>query len=100
MKQLIFGAALAAGMAAQAAAAGPVARACMAADREAANRALCSCIEQVARPIFTRSELRRIVKFFKNPELTQKLRSSDRAADERFWDKYQAWGEMAQAQCG
>ncbi len=99
MKKIILGAAFAGTMAAGAAEAGPVARACMAADRSAANRSLCTCIEKVARPMFSRSEMKRIASLFKNPDLSQKLRASTRAADERFWEKYQIWSQRAGAQC-
>ncbi len=80
--------------------AGSIERACLRADRSAANRALCSCIEDVAKPMFNRSEMRRIAKFFKDPHMTQELRQSDRRSDERFWDQYKAWGAAVRGQCG
>ena len=99
MKRLILSAAMVAGVAAGTAQAGPVARACMAADRSAASRSLCSCIEQVARPIFSPVEMKRIARLFQAPDLSQKLRASTRAADERFWAKYELWSQRAGAQC-
>ncbi len=101
MKHLITGATLvvAIGLAGSAQA-GPIKRACLAADREAASRTLCTCIERVARPMFSRSEMRRIARFFKEPHLSQELRQSDRRSDERFWEQYKAWGDAARAQCG
>ena len=83
-----------------AAEAGPIKRACLAADRAAASRELCTCIERVAKPMFSRSEMRRIAKFFAEPQLSQELRQSDRRADQRFWEQYKAWGAAARARCG
>ena len=80
--------------------AGTIERACLRADRSAATKSLCSCIEDVAKPMFSRSEMRRIAKFFKEPHLTQELRQSDRRSDERFWDQYKAWGAAVRGQCG
>ena len=100
MKKHVLVAALGAGLlVGSVAEAGPIKRACMKSDRSAASRELCSCIEKVARPMFSRSEERRIARFFKNPDLTQEVRASSRASDERFWEKYQRWGELAEARC-
>ncbi len=79
--------------------AGAIEQACMKADRSNANRHLCDCIDDVAKKYFSRSEIRRIAKFFAEPHLSQELRQSDKNADERFWDTYQAWGEAARRQC-
>lgn len=80
--------------------AGPIERACLKADRRAASRTLCSCIEDAAKPMFSRSQLRRIAKFFDDPHLSQVLRQSNRSGDEQLWDKYKAWGVAARSQCG
>ena len=100
MKHLLFVAAMSAGLSAGMAEAGAIKRACLKADRAAASRELCSCIERVARPMFSASQKRRIAKFFADPHLSQELRASDRRSDERFWELYQAWGAAAEAQCG
>ncbi len=92
--------ALGVGLGGAVAEAGPIKRACLKSDRDAANRQVCACIERVARPMFSRSEQRRIAKFFADPHLSQELRQSDRRADERFWQQYQAWGAAVQARCG
>jgi len=99
MKRILFAMVMAAGMAAGTAQAGPIKRACLKADRAAASRELCTCIERVARPMFSRSQERRIAKFFAEPHLSQELRQSDRRSDEKFWQQYQAWGAAARAQC-
>ncbi len=91
--------ALGVGLAAGGAEAGPIKRACLKADRAAASRELCTCIERVARPMFSSSQKRRIAKFFAKPDLSQELRQSDRRSDEKFWEQYQAWGDAARARC-
>ncbi len=100
MKHLLAVTAIAVTISASMAEAGPIRRACLASDRAAATRALCSCIERTAKPIFSRSEMRRIAKFFKDPQLTQILRQSSRRADELFWERYKAWAEAAEQRCG
>ena len=101
MKKHVLVVAVAAGvLLAGMAEAGPIKRACLKSDRDAASRQLCACIERVARPMFSRSEQRKIAKFFDDPHLSQQLRQSDRRADERFWQQYQAWGAAARARCG
>lgn len=92
--------ALAAGTAAPVAqAAGRIEKACLEAGRTAANRQLCGCIQDVADRMFTRTEQKRLVEFFEDPHLTQVLRQSGSAADERFWEKYQAFGATAESYC-
>ncbi len=83
----------------QGARAGAIERACLKADRNNASRTLCDCIEDVAKPMFSRSEMRQIAKFFEEPHLSQELRQSDSRADENFWRQYQAWGEAVQSRC-
>lgn len=75
-------------------------RACLRADRAAASKALCGCIQDVAEAMLTSGERRRVVKFFRDPHLTQDLRASSRRADERFWERYVAFGRAARKHCG
>ena len=81
-------------------AAGQVEKACLKSDRRAASRELCGCIQNVAKAMFSRSEQKRIAKFFAEPHLTQELRQSDRRSDERFWQKYKQFGDAARSYCG
>ncbi len=99
MKHVLVSAALGAALVAGAAEAGPIKRACLKADRAAASRELCACIERVARPMFSGSQERRIAKFFADPHLSQELRQSDRRSDEVFWEQYKAWGEAVRTRC-
>ncbi len=90
---------LALAVAAPAATAGPVARACMASDRQAATRAMCGCIQSVADATLTGRDQRLAAKFFSDPHRAQEVRQSDRAADEAFWDRYRVFGDAAERSC-
>jgi phytoene dehydrogenase-like protein len=79
---------------------GEVAKACIAGGRDAANRALCSCVQQVANQSLNASDQRRAVTFFDDPETAQQVRQSDRAADNAFWDRYRAFADRAAQICG
>ena len=80
--------------------AGAVERACLASDRAQGNRALCSCIQQVADQSFGWWDQRKIAKFFRDPHRSQEMRTSSRGSHEVFWTKYRRFGEAAQSYCG
>jgi hypothetical protein len=82
------------------AAAGPISSACMKSDRQAANAALCGCIQQVADQVLKGSEQRRAAKFFADPEKAHEAWMSQRASDDAFWERYKAFGASATASCG
>ncbi len=79
--------------------AGFIGKACLLANREAANRELCTCIDDVAQITLTRVERKKVSKFFGDPHKTQIIRTSDRRSDEIFWERYQAFGERARQSC-
>ncbi len=74
-------------------------RACLASDREAATRARCSCIQRVANQALTRSDQKTVAKWFTDPHKAQELKMSKTARDDALWDRYQNFGQMAQAIC-
>jgi hypothetical protein len=82
------------------AAAGPISSACMKSDRQAANAALCGCIQQVADQVLKGSEQRRAAKFFADPDKAHEAWMSQRASDDAFWERYKLFGASAQASCG
>jgi hypothetical protein len=96
---LVLGIALALTPAAMPATAGPIERACLRSDRDAANRAVCSCIQQVADMTLTGSDQRKASKFFSDPERAQDVFLSKREADDEFWDRYKNFGATAEAYC-
>ena len=79
---------------------GDVAKACVASGRDAANRSLCSCVQQVANQNLNASDQRRAAGFFDDPDSAQETRISDRSGDEAFWTRYRAFADSAAASCG
>lgn len=97
---MALGALLLAGAAPQPAQAGAIQRACNASDRPAATAQLCRCIQKVADKSLSRTDQRRVSKFFRDPHLAQEVRMSDRSSDEAFWKRYKAFGDRARKTCG
>lgn len=81
------------------AAAGPIERACLSSDRDAANRSLCGCIQQVADMTLQGGDQRRAASFFKDPEKAHATWISQSASDDAFWDRYKNFGATAEAYC-
>jgi hypothetical protein len=79
--------------------AGPIESACLRSDRKQATRQLCSCIQQVADQTLQRSDQRKAAAFFRDPDRAQQVRMSDRDSDNAFWDRYRAFGDMAEVYC-
>jgi len=78
---------------------GDVARACMAGGRQAANPALCSCVQSVANQSLSAAEQRRAASFFEDPQRAQDTRQSSNSGDSAFWHRYRAFADRASAQC-
>ncbi|CUK05375.1 hypothetical protein RUE5091_02710 [Ruegeria denitrificans] len=74
-------------------------QACLASDRSAATRARCSCIQRVADQALTNSDQKTVAKWFRDPHQAQELKMSQTARDDALWDRYQNFGQMAQAIC-
>jgi hypothetical protein len=79
--------------------AGPIERACNRSDRDGATRRMCSCIQSVADQNLSGGDQRRAAAFFSDPDRAQDVRVSDTARDEAFWQRYVAFGELAEAYC-
>ena len=77
-----------------------VERACNASDRQAATRALCDCIGDVAEMTLSNREQRQAARFFGDPHEAQVVRMSSNRSDENFWDRYVAFGRAAERICG
>jgi len=90
---------LASSIPADAMARGTIERACLRADRPAANRVLCGCIQTVADATLSSSDQRRGAKLFADPEESQAVKMSDRRSDEVFWDKWERFADGAVKYC-
>ncbi|WP_171179837.1 hypothetical protein [Ruegeria sp. HKCCD8929] len=82
-----------------AAAGGKIKRACMASDRPAATRARCGCIQRVANDALSRSDRVKVAEWFTDPHQAQVVKMSRTARDDALWDRYEAFGQLAQAVC-
>ena len=102
MRTILFGAALATlalSTIPMQAAAGPIERACLRSDRDAANRQVCSCIQQVADMTLRGTDQRRAAKFFADPDRAHETWMSQRESDDAFWERYKNFGATAEAYC-
>ncbi len=81
------------------AAAGPIESACTRSERGARNVALCTCIQQVANVTLDGRDQRLAARFFRDPNMAQEVRQSDRRSDETFWSRYRAFGSAAESYC-
>lgn len=79
--------------------AGPIETACLRSGRDAANRAVCGCIQEVADMVLRGADQRRAAKFFRDPNLAHSVWISQKPSDDAFWDRYKQFGEMAEAYC-
>ena len=79
---------------------GPIASACLAANRRAANPTLCGCIQTAANQSLSQADQRRAVPFFADPERAQDVRKSDTTRNDAFWDRYLAFADRAEQVCG
>ena len=74
-------------------------QACLASERGTGQRGLCTCIQSVADQTLTARDQKRAARFFKDPDIAQETRRSDRPRDEDFWDRYERFGDYAQKIC-
>lgn len=79
--------------------AGPIENACLGSGRPAATRALCSCIDTVARQTLSSSEQRQAARFFNDPQRAQDVRMSKTDRDNAFWARYRAFAASAELYC-
>jgi hypothetical protein len=82
------------------AAAGTIEGACLKSARDAANRSLCSCIQQVADITLKNGDQTLVASFFKDPNKAEKVRMSQSKRDDAFWERYSTFGDQARLSCG
>ena len=79
--------------------AGPIAGACLQSKRQAANAALCTCIQKVADVTLRAADQRRAATFFRDPDKAQQALVSKKRADDEFWARYKVFGAQAEQSC-
>ncbi|MEY4982025.1 MAG: hypothetical protein RIR62_291 [Pseudomonadota bacterium] len=77
--------------------AGPIRNACMRTDK--GNRAVCTCIQQVADMTLRGADQRRAARLLNDPDKAHETWLSQRASDDAFWERYKAFGTQAEASC-
>jgi hypothetical protein len=78
---------------------GPIGNACMAGGRQSASRALCGCVQAAADLTLSGSDQRRGAKFFTDSQAVQDMQLDDSRFAEEFWDRWQAFSELAETMC-
>lgn len=79
---------------------GDISRACLAADRSAANPRVCACVQSVANRELSSRDRARVASFFRDPELANDTKISTSSANDAFWDRYRAFISAARSSCG
>ena len=74
-------------------------QACVQSGRDAASRALCGCIQDVANLTLSGADQKLASSFFGDPHKAQEIRQSNRRAHERFWERYKEFGQTALEFC-
>lgn len=77
---------------------GEIERACNSSQRNV-SASTCSCIQSVADTRLTGRDQALAAKFFKNPQMAQETRQSNRRSSEAFWERYKAFGSAAAQNC-
>ncbi len=75
---------------------GPMFQACLKADRKAANRQLCGCVQAVANKHLSSRDQARAAKFFEEPQLAQDARQN---GSRSFWATYKKFAGDAERVC-
>ncbi|MDA7426375.1 hypothetical protein [Thalassococcus lentus] len=78
---------------------GPISSACLRANRKAANRRLCGCIQSAANRDLSGADQRMAARFFAEPHQAQVIRQSDRGTHEAFWKRYKAFVARSERIC-
>ena len=76
-----------------------VGNACLSSQRGAGKHSLCRCIQRAADQTLNRRDQKRAAGFFEDPDLAQTARRSDTRRDEAFWERYEAFGDVARKFC-
>lgn len=79
--------------------AGPIENACNRSDRSAATRSMCACIQQAADMTLRGADQRRAAKFFTDPDEAQRVKLSDKHADDEFWERFRNFTSTAESIC-
>ncbi|NNE80769.1 MAG: hypothetical protein HKN18_10910 [Silicimonas sp.] len=74
-------------------------RACLKSERGMGQHVLCRCIQDAADKTLSNREQSTAARFFRDPDAAQRVRRSDRRGDEKFWERYERFGQVAARAC-
>lgn len=75
-------------------------KACLHSDRDAKSRPLCDCIQQAADLMLSEPDQKLAASFYRDTDLAQQIRQSNRRSHENFWDRYKEYAATATKYCG
>lgn len=76
-----------------------VKNACMSSSAKTKSRSLCTCIQAAADATLNNRDQRKTAKMIGDPDLSQQIKASDSWSNERCWDRYTKFSELAQKFC-
>lgn len=74
-------------------------KACLKSERGRGQAQLCGCIQDAADMTLTAADQKLAATFFADPHRAQEIRQSDRRRHEKFWERYENFGQAAAAFC-
>lgn len=74
-------------------------RACLQSDRPGVSYQVCRCIGDAANLTLSPSDMRTGSRFFRDPGRAQDVQLSDTRRNDAFWERWQNFGETAEALC-
>ncbi|MDU8942880.1 hypothetical protein [Ovoidimarina sediminis] len=60
---------------------------------------ICTCIQAAADRTLSKQDQKLAASFFRDPDRSEEIRRSDTRRHDTFWERYQAFGRMAEAFC-
>jgi hypothetical protein len=79
--------------------AGGVEKACLKSGRTAANARLCKCIDATARSTLGFSQQNTAARLILNPNKSQRVQTSTRKSEKKFWAAYKKFAKAAERRC-
>ena len=76
-----------------------VRKACLFSTSKSANSRMCSCIQAAADATLNRSDQNLAASMIRDPEKSQDVKTSNRRSMEKFWERYENFGKLAEAYC-
>ncbi|MGA1759866.1 MAG: hypothetical protein ACO39Z_03900 [Paracoccaceae bacterium] len=76
-----------------------VRKACLVSTSKSANSRMCSCIQAAADATLNRSDQNLAASMIRDPEKSQDVKTSNRRSMEKFWERYENFGKLAEAYC-